>query len=249
MRSGHADDGKERIFMKEILIVRHVEIEGPGMLGDFLRERGIPFRFLDAFVDEGAALREVDLGQVAAAVILGGPMNVYEEDRYPFLRIEKYLIREFLMRRIPLLGICLGAQLIACSLGARVRKAPQQEIGWFDLPLEATAREDLLMGRLPAPVKVFQWHDDAFEVPVNATLLARSNGINQAFRFRDIAWGLQFHLEIDRPMIESWCREYMDEGGSVHSCNRMVEQYGAAEALVKEQARLLCSAFLEKAGL
>ncbi len=193
---------------KKILILRHIEIEGPGTLGEFLEERRIPFSVLDVNQDNGAILSKIDLRDTRAAVILGGPMNVYEEAKYPFLSAEKTFIKGIIKEKIPLLGICLGSQLIASVLGAKVKRAPVKEIGWYAMRLEPQAKFDPLLKALKDEIKVFQWHEDTFDVPDQAVLLAKNNDINQAFRFQESAWGFQFHIEINEEMIRTWYEAY-----------------------------------------
>jgi GMP synthase-like glutamine amidotransferase len=149
---------------------------------------------------------------LSAIVILGGPMNVYEEDRYPFLREEDLFIKEAIQRGKTVLGICLGAQLIAKALGARVTKAPVKEIGWYDVSLTRAGSHDPLFPRFPRTFPVFQWHEDTFDIPSAGELIATSNPIlHQAFRYGENAYGLQFHLEVTKEMIRDWMKTYEEE--------------------------------------
>ncbi len=198
--------------MKKSLIIKHVDNEGPGTLGAYLSEKKIGYYVADVWKDNGAGLCLLDLSDTGGVVIMGGPMNVYEEERYPFLAVEKYLIRELVMQKIPVLGICLGAQLIAVSLGGRVKKSPVKEVGWYDLALTDAAKDDPLMSQCGVKTKVFQWHEDTFELPAGGILLAKGNGIHQAFSFHGVAWGFQFHVEVDGAMLSSWFRDDEPEG-------------------------------------
>ena len=197
--------------MKKILIIRHIAIEGPGTFGEFLKKKNIDHAILDVFSKNGAVLASQDIKTVAAVVILGGPMNVYEDEKFPFLTVEKDFIHRVIEEKAPLLGICLGAQLIACVLGAKVMRAPCKEIGWYDMPLEKAARTDPLIKGAGDKMTVFQWHEDTFDLPKGALLLARNNGMNQAFRFGNFTWGFQFHIEVGEKMIASWRAEYGQE--------------------------------------
>lgn len=231
--------------MNKILFIRHIEAEGPGTFGRFLKSRDIPFEVLDVHRDNGLMLSRLDLSNVGGIVFLGGPMNVNEESRYPFLAAEKYFIRDLVSRNIPLLGICLGAQLIASSLGAKVRRAPVPEVGWYDVPFEEAAKADPLLGGVAPGLKVFQWHEDAFDLPAGAVLLARSNDINQAFRYKDRVWGFQFHIEVDDQMIKEWCYEYTKGKSEEVSYRRFLSEYLSTVKEFEERARRVYQAFLD----
>jgi GMP synthase-like glutamine amidotransferase len=190
------------------LIIKHVDIEGPGLIEYFLNQKRIPYQVL--CLDSDARLPKLE--GFTHIVILGGPMNVYEEDRYPFLREEDLFIKEAIQRGKIILGICLGAQLIAKALGAKVFKAPVKEIGWHDVSLTRIGLQDPLFSKLPRTFPVFQWHEDTFEVPKSGKLIATSSSVpHQAFRYGDNACGLQFHLEVTEKMIKEWMEIYKDE--------------------------------------
>src|SRR4030067_731562 len=137
-----------------VLIIKHVDIEGPGLIEYCLKQEKISFQIL--YLKSGIRLPKLD--DFTHIVILGGPMNVYEEDRYPFLREEDLFIKEAIQRGKTILGICLGAQLIAKALGAKVTKSLVKEIGWFDVSLTGAGLHDPLFSRLPETFPVFQWH-------------------------------------------------------------------------------------------
>jgi GMP synthase-like glutamine amidotransferase len=183
-----------------VLIFRHVPFEGAGRLETALRDRQITFDYADLY-QNGAP--EPVPGDYGALVFMGGPMSV--NDDLPYLRREKEYIRSAIARGIPVLGICLGAQLIASALGAAVRKNPAKEIGWFDLHFTAAAAGDRLFDGL-VQESVFHWHGEAFDLPEGAALLASSDLCrNQAFRIGPRVYGLQFHLEVTPEMIADWC--------------------------------------------
>jgi len=191
-----------------VLIIKHVEMEGPGLIEDCLKEERISYQILN--LESGLHLPKLD--DFSAIVILGGPMNVYEEDCYPFLREEDLFIKEVIQRGKATLGICLGAQLIAKALGAKVTKAPEKEIGWFDVSLTDAGSHDPLFSKLPKTFPVFQWHEDTFDLPSAGKLIATSNPIpHQAFRYGENAYGLQFHLEVTEEMIREWMKTYEEE--------------------------------------
>jgi GMP synthase-like glutamine amidotransferase len=190
------------------LIIEHIEIEGPGLIEYCLAEKGIPYQVL--CLDSGLRLPKPD--DFSHIVILGGPMNVYQEDRYPFLNDEDLFIKEAIGRGKSILGICLGAQLMAKALGARVFKAPVKEVGWFDVSLTKIGSRDPLFSNLPKTFPVFQWHEDTFEIPKAGKLIATSCPIShQAFRYGENAYGLQFHLEVTEDMIIDWMETYEEE--------------------------------------
>jgi GMP synthase-like glutamine amidotransferase len=227
--------------MKKILIIKHVDKEGPGTLGEYFHENSPGYLIADVWQDNAVSLNHLNIVSLAGVVILGGPMNVYEEEKYPFLSLEKYLIRELVMQKIPVFGICLGAQMIAASLGARVKRSPVKEIGWFDIELTQEAKDDPLMKEFDVQTKVFQWHEDTFELPAGAILLARGNGIHQAFSFRNLAWGFQFHVEVDQPMISSWLRDYLPGGRE-----EMLATHERQKAAFNAQAKNIFRGFLRR---
>jgi GMP synthase (glutamine-hydrolysing) len=190
------------------LIIKHIDVEGPGLIEYCLKQNKIPYQTLCL----GTDVRLPKPDGFTHVVILGGPMNVYEEDRYPFLRDEDLFIKEVVQRGKSILGICLGAQLIAKALGAKVTKAPSKEIGWYDVSLTKEGTGDPLFHSLPKTFPVFQWHEDTFEVPKGGRLIATSAAVpNQAFRYGDNAYGIQFHLEVTEGMIEEWMETYEEE--------------------------------------
>jgi len=191
-----------------VLIIKHVEIEGPGLIEDCLKEERLPYQILN--LESGIHPPKIE--HLSAIVILGGPMNVYQEDRYPFLREEDLFIKEAIQRGKAVLGICLGAQLVAKALGAKVTKAPVKEIGWFDVSLTKVGSHDPLFSGLPKKFPVFQWHEDSFDLPAAAKLIAISNpNSHQAFRYGENAYGIQFHLEVTEEMIREWTKIFDEE--------------------------------------
>jgi GMP synthase-like glutamine amidotransferase len=191
-----------------VLIVKHIDIEGPGLVEYCLKQEKIPYQILN--LSSRVHLPKPE--EITHIVLLGGPMNVYEEDRYPFLREEDLFIKEAIQRGKAILGICLGAQLIAKALGARVSKAPAEEIGWYDVSLTEIGSQDPLFSNLPKTFSVFQWHEDTFEIPKGGKLIATSSPVpHQAFRYGEKVYGLQFHLEVTEEMIGEWVETYEEE--------------------------------------
>ncbi len=188
--------------MKKVLIIQQVAHEGPGSINDVLSGSDIEVDLVLAY--EGQSIpKTLDDGQ--ALIIMGGPMGVCDDDRYPFLKDEIRLIELALRCDTPMLGICLGAQLLASGAGARVYSGTAKEIGWYPLSFNNNGRQDRLFQGLPASVNVFQWHGDTFDIPGGAVNLASSELFpNQLIRVGENAYGLQFHLEVTHEMVMQW---------------------------------------------
>jgi GMP synthase (glutamine-hydrolysing) len=191
--------------VKHLLIFQHDPLEDLGVFEQVLERYNVSFRHVRLY--EGGTPTE-PWDEVGALVILGGPMAVHEEENYPFLRLEKTIIRTAVKEGIPILGICLGAQLIAAATGAEVYRGNIQEIGWLPISVSLDGQMDPLLGYLPGKPTVFQWHGDGFDLPKGAKRLASSLYYqNQAFRIGKNIYGLQFHLEVTPTMIERWMNQ------------------------------------------
>ncbi len=178
-----------------------------------MSRRGIGHRYVRLFDGEPVPK---DLERYSGFIILGGPMNVYEEDKYPYLKDEDSLIKRGIERSIPILGICLGGQLIAKACHAKVRKGTQKEIGWYELNLTSDGGQDPAFKGFSEKLTVFQWHGDTFDIPEGAAHIASSALFrNQAYRIGEKVYGLQFHLEVTEEMIRQWMSEYQDELSSL----------------------------------
>jgi GMP synthase (glutamine-hydrolysing) len=155
----------------------------------------------------------------AAVIVLGGPMNSDQIDTFPNLLVEVDILRDAVEKGLSVLGICLGAQLLARALGGTVSRNRIREIGWHDVELTTAGREDPVLSAFRGLQPVFQWHEDGIGLPPGATCLARSPVSEvQAFRYGDHAYGLQFHLEVDASLIERWLtvpenRQVLEEEG------------------------------------
>ena len=191
--------------MEEVLVFQHDPFEDLGFFAEVLEKQRIVYRVLRLFHGEMPA---ENWERIRALIILGGPMNVNDEERYPFLRWEKWIIRAAIDEAVPVVGICLGAQLIAATLGAAVYHGRVKEIGWNPISITPHGQVDSLLGYLPESATVFQWHGDGFDLPSGAIRLAASvNYENQAFRVGKHIYALQFHLEITPRMIARWIDE------------------------------------------
>lgn len=191
-----------------VLIVKNIAAEGPGTIEDHLRSQGLPYTVID--------LRRGDplpgLGGFTHLVIMGGPMAVYEMHLHQHLKGEALLIEQAIKAGKRVLGICLGAQMIAHVLGARVYAGGRQEIGWYEVEMSDVAMQDPAMASLAMEgrqvAEVFQWHGDTFDLPTGAVRLA-SSGLyqNQAFRFSDRVYALQFHIEVTPSIVSGWLEQ------------------------------------------
>lgn len=191
--------------MKPILALRHVPHEGLGLLERVFREQRVVYRVMDL---PAGAPRSLHASQLAGLVVLGGSMNADDIANHPFLADEIKWIRQAVSEEVPVLGICLGSQLLAKALGGRVYPNSVKEIGWYPIELTEEGAEDTLFFDSSPTERVFQWHGDTFDLPEGAVLLARGNGCpHQAFRYGPTAYGLQFHIEVTEPMIEEWLGE------------------------------------------
>ena len=190
--------------MRRIVVFKHVPQENLGNLRPLLAERGYRVRYVNFGRDPDA---RPTVERANALIVLGGWMGVYEADRYPHLKLEYKLIEDALARKIPVLGICLGAQILAHVLGANVRKHTEREAGWRKVSLTEAGRADPLLQDFKAEETIFQMHGDTFDIPAGAVHLARSAVCeSQAFRYGENAYGLQFHLEVNQDMIDRFLR-------------------------------------------
>jgi GMP synthase (glutamine-hydrolysing) len=185
-----------------LLVLQHVAHERIGTLGEALIASGcrlMPLNVADASV------RWPRLDEVQGVIAMGGPMSVYQQARYSWIAQELAFLRQAVRAGTPILGVCLGAQMLASALGARVMPNPQKEIGWFPIMREPEAEGDSLMSGFGSTETVFQWHGDTWTLPKGAVRLARSPLCQeQAFRYGERVYGVQFHVEVTEAMIRAW---------------------------------------------
>ena len=187
--------------------IQHVPFEDMANIEVWAKNKG--FRVSRTLLYEGEELPL--LSAFDLLVVMGGPMSVHDEAQYPWLKREKKFIRQAMATGKMVLGICLGAQLIAHALGANVTKNPQKEIGWFPVKLTPEARNAPVFQGIPEELMAFHWHGDTFEIPKGAVHIASSEAcVNQAFVLGRI-YGLQFHLESSRDSIERLIKNCGDE--------------------------------------
>jgi len=189
----------------KVLILKNIASEGPGTIGEFLDEKNIPYQVLNMF-EPGEM---PDVSDFTHLVIMGGPMAVYAMEKFPFMYIEAAAIRSFIKNKKAVLGICLGAQLIAYALDADVYSGGTEEAGWCNVELTAEGMEDNVMSSISVNdtpfAEVFQWHGDTFDLPEKAVRMSSSELYeNQAFRFRENVYGLQFHIEVTPEIVRQW---------------------------------------------
>jgi GMP synthase (glutamine-hydrolysing) len=147
-----------------------------------------------------------------AVMVFGGSMHPDQDDRFDWLASEEEFLRDVLSARIPVFGVCLGAQMLARAAGGAVKPASEPEIGWLDVSLTPAGASDPVLGELPPTATVFQWHHYTFEIPPGGAELARSEICTQAFMLAHRpAWGIQFHAEVTLPMVTAWTEEDPDE--------------------------------------
>ncbi len=188
-------------------VVQHVGHEGPGLIAGALDEAG--HRFEVVRPDRGDALP--DRGSIAGLVVMGGPMGVHDVDAHPWLAPERALIAEAVADGVPVLGVCLGAQQLAAALGADVATGPSAEVGLGHVELTAAGRRDPVLGPeygglAQTALPCVHWHQDTFTIPDGAVHLAATRVFpHQAFRWGDRAYGIQFHVEVDRALADAWC--------------------------------------------
>lgn len=187
-----------------ILVLRHEPFEDLGHFAEALEAHGVSYTYRDP----GQLL---SLDDSTGVIIMGGTMSV--NDPLPWLASELSLIDDALKARLPLLGICLGSQLIAKALGVRVYPNSEIEIGWAPVHFTEAAHRDRVFGDVDSPVKLFHWHSETFDLPAGAELLACSDKTrHQAYRYGLNVYGLQFHPEVTAPMIADWCTQPVNCG-------------------------------------
>jgi GMP synthase-like glutamine amidotransferase len=213
--------------------------------------------FADAAAERGDELTEWSISNGArpprpaesydAVLVFGGAMHVDQENRHPWLRNEDELLRGLLDRRIPVLGVCLGAQLVAKALGTRVGPLARPQIGWYDVEQTPEAADDPLFADLPRRFSSFQWHSYGFDLPANAVPLARDPVCLQAYRAGERAWGIQFHAEVTKESVDDWFRSSKPADAPL-DLDALRQETEEKIAGWNEFGKRLCSRFLEAAS-
>ena len=194
--------------MAKIYVLQHHPAENLGMIAEALESAALAWQYVRVF--DGHPI-PVDMKGAGGLIVMGGPEAVYQLDRYPYLRAEMALIENALKIGRPVLGVCLGSQLLAATLGVNVRRGAQKEIGWYPVKLRPEARNDPLLHGLPEKFVACHWHGDIFELPAGAMPLASSELTElQAFRYGDKSWGLLFHVEMTQQIVTALVSEFSE---------------------------------------
>ncbi len=210
---------------KNVLVVQHIDIETPGIIADLMTKKNIGFDCKNLNSDYENLL------DYDALIIMGGPMSVNEKSRYSFIETEIELVKKYLELKKPIIGICLGSQIIASALNSLIYKNSQQELGWYDVKISNA--EDTIFENLKNKFLAFHWHGDVFSLPDNSTKLASSkiSGI-QAFIYRKTCYGLLFHLEITKDIVQNITAKFesdllsesIDKSGILSNLDEKVEK-------------------------
>ncbi|OGT24839.1 MAG: glutamine amidotransferase [Gammaproteobacteria bacterium RIFCSPLOWO2_12_FULL_38_14] len=211
--------------MLNATIIRHIAFEDLGVFSECLLDAGYQLNYLEAGVDDLFSIERIN---PELLIILGGPLNANDQDRYPFLKDEIHILKKRIQARKPTLGICLGAQLIALVLGAKVTQGKSKEIGWSKLSLTEEGKKNYFKYLESTPV--FHWHGDTFSLP-DKSILCASTPIcnNQAFIYDNFTLGIQFHPEVDGEELEKWFIAYVSEldleNISLHQLRKDTKKY------------------------
>jgi GMP synthase-like glutamine amidotransferase len=195
-----------------VLAIVHQRDAGPGVFAEEMEATGVELRTWLPAENEPVPS---DLDEHDAVMTFGGAMHVDQEDSHPWLAVEKAVLRELVAASKPLLGVCLGAQLLVEAAGTQPRRAPEPEIGWRAVELTPEAATDPLLGALPQRFEAFQWHSYEVPLPAGSVVLAHSPVCTQAYRVGEFAWGVQFHAEVSAADADAWIRDYRSDEDAV----------------------------------
>ena len=234
-----------------ILVLQHISCEPPGVYEDILEAKGASIQRVE--IDEGQQLP--DWRGFDAILAMGGPMSVNDDATLPWLTHEKRWVREAVLAGQPYWGVCLGVQLLAASLGARVYAGGRPEIGIMPVYLTPAAHDDAVFSGLPHEFLTFQWHGETFELPEGAVLLATSPAYpNQAFRWKKKAYGVQFHVEISADLAKQWSqvpayKASLEPVLGVGAATKLVGDVSREEKALHSYARSMFENWLEACAL
>ena len=231
----------------DVLVLQHIACEPPGAFEDVLIAAGADIHRVE--LDEGEPLPSWQ--DYVAIVAMGGPMSVNDDAELPWLTAEKQAIADAVKAGVPYWGSCLGVQLLAASLGARVYSGTQPEVGVLPVTLTDDGRSDPVFAGLPPEFLTLQWHGDTFDLPDGATLLASSPAYpNQAFRLGQTAYGVQFHVEVTEQMAREWAQvpayaEYADRVLGAGGIDRLMTDFDAARERMLDVGRRMFERWVE----
>jgi GMP synthase-like glutamine amidotransferase len=237
--------------MRRVLALQQIWDDPPGYLGEILDEHAI-----HCDIVEVEKMPLPDPMEYQAIIVLGGPQHLYTDMHLPYLAQEQALLRQAVARDIPTLGICLGGQLLASALGARVYRHHSAEIGFYRIPLTEAGRQDPLFAGLPGYQLAFHWHTDVFDLPAGSVRLASHEiAPNQAFRYGSRAYGLQFHIELNTEIAAIWLhdplcvKEISETLADEEAPARMAQEWSEHAPLYQTHTRILFENFLRLANL
>ncbi|MCY7303759.1 MAG: type 1 glutamine amidotransferase [Thermoleophilia bacterium] len=216
---------------------------GGGLFEDVVEQRGDRLERVSIAHDDASALDHPE--RYDAIMVFGGAMHPDQDAEHPWLADEAAFIRQAIAREVPLFGVCLGGQLIARAAGAEVGRAPRSEVGWHTVCVNEAGLADAVLGVLPARLDAFQWHHYRFDLPDGAELLAENDAANQGYRLGERTWGVQFHPEVTRHMLDYW---FIEGGAEIPDLATTRTETDAFLGGWNEHGRALCNAFLDYAA-
>jgi GMP synthase (glutamine-hydrolysing) len=228
-----------------ILAMVYQDDAGPGVWGEAIQRRGVQ---LDQWPVPEEAGPPADPAGYDAVMTFGGAMHAHEEEGHPWLRTQKQMLADLIARGTPLLGACLGAQILCVAAGGQVRKMPEPEIAWIDVELTPEGGADPLLGPMAPGFAGFNWHSYECLPPEGAAVLAKSSKCIQAFRVGDSVWGIQFHAEVSAADAGHWMDDWREDAEAVRmglDVDALREETNRRIAAWNEAGRALCDRFLD----
>jgi GMP synthase (glutamine-hydrolysing) len=234
--------------MRALAIV-HQRDAGPGVFAEAFRTEGVE---LEHWYRAEADRPPDEMGAYGAVLTFGGAMHADQQDKHPWIAAEKALLAELLDAGMPLLGVCLGSQLLAAAAGGQVRRARESEIGWHEVEVTAEGADDPLIGPLAPRFEAFEWHSYEFDLPPGGMPLATSAVCLQAYRIGAVAWGIQFHAEVSAADAASWIDDYRSDEDAVRMQIDTQTLRAETESRIdawNDLGRALCERFLAVAAV